>query len=150
MSLQGKVALVTGASSGLGRAVALRLGADGARVVVSYGSDASGASEVVKEIGADNAQAIQADAAKTEDLGRLVDETVSRFGKIDILVAAAGVMDMGPLEVLTEGAFDRIFNINVKAPLFLCQVRLCFIFFVLFFFYFIFLGCSCRDATPFL
>ncbi|GAB1316614.1 hypothetical protein MFIFM68171_06824 [Madurella fahalii] len=121
MSLQGKVALVTGASTGIGRAVALRLGADGANVVVSYGSDAEGASQVVNEIGADNALAVQADAAKPADLERLIDQTVSRFGKIDMLVNSAGVMDMGPLEVMTEGAFDRIFNINVKAPLLLCQ-----------------------------
>ncbi|CAJ2505229.1 Uu.00g126230.m01.CDS01 [Anthostomella pinea] len=121
MSLAGKVALVTGASSGIGRATALRLGAEGATVVVGYGIDRDSAAEVVTQIGSTKAKAIQVDTGKVVEIENLVNETVKAFGKIDLLVPCAGIMPTGPLESLTEEAFDKTFNINVKGPLFLVQ-----------------------------
>lgn len=122
MTLSGKVALVTGASSGIGRSIALRLAADGATVAVSYGTDKHAASEVVEQIGSKRAAAFQADASSTADAERLVNDVVRTYGKIDILVPAAGVMPTVPLEELDEATFDKTFGINVKTPLFLCQV----------------------------
>lgn len=121
--LDGKVAIVTGASRGIGRATALQLAADGANVVVNYASASAAADEVVALIGADKACAIKADASSIEDVGRLVDETVKRFGKVDIIVACAGVMILEELDKVTEADFDATFNLNVKGPLFLAQVR---------------------------
>jgi 3-oxoacyl-[acyl-carrier protein] reductase len=122
MSLVKKVALVTGAANGIGRAVALHLAAEGASVVVAYGGSADQAAKVVAEIGHGRAKAIQADASKPAEAKRLVAETVKEFGKIDILVPAAGVMPMTGLELLTEVDFDKAFAVNVKTPMFLCQV----------------------------
>lgn len=122
MSFAGKVALITGASKGIGRAIALRLGRDGASVAVGYGTDAEGAQEVVEHIGHERARAFQADVAVIADLERLVKQTVEAFGKIDVLIPAAGVMAASPLEATSEELFDRIFAINVKHPMFLCQV----------------------------
>jgi len=120
-SLAGKVALITGGSKGIGRATALRLVRDGAKVVVNYSSGAEAAEEVVKEIGAENAIAIKADAGSVEEITKLVDATVQKFGKIDIVVACAGIMLLNELDQITEAEFDKTFNLNVKGPLFLAQ-----------------------------
>lgn len=80
------------------------------------------ADEVVEAIGSDKALAVKADAAKLNDMHRLVDETIKRFGKIDIVVAAAGVLPLNTLDKLTEEEFDKVMNINVKGPMFLVQV----------------------------
>ena len=122
MSLAGKVALITGASKGIGRAAALRLARDGASVVVNYISDASGAREVVEEIGSDKALAIQADAGNVAAITDMVEQTVAKFGKIDILLACAGIATLSPLESTSEELFDKMFGLNVKGPYFLCQV----------------------------
>ncbi|KAL2864392.1 uncharacterized protein BJX67DRAFT_361537 [Aspergillus lucknowensis] len=120
--LSGKVALVTGASRGIGRATALALAKDGASVVVNYISASSAADEVVAEIGADRAIAVQADVSKRADIARLVKETVDRFGKIDILVLNAGLLwQKGDLASITEEDFDRLFAANVRGPLFTVQ-----------------------------
>jgi 3-oxoacyl-[acyl-carrier protein] reductase len=121
-SLAGKVALITGGSKGIGRATALRLARDGAKVVVNYASGAEAAEEVVKEIGAENAVAIKADAGIVEEITKLVDISVQKFGKIDIVVACAGVMLLNELDKVTEEEFDKTFNLNVKGPFFLAQV----------------------------
>lgn len=121
-SLKDSVALVTGASSGIGRAIALQLGSLGAKVVVAYGSSVAHAEEVVKLIGSDQAKAIKADMSSMEDIQKLVDETVSAWGKIDFLISAAGVMTIGTLENMSQSAFDKTFNVNVKGSLFLVQV----------------------------
>lgn len=120
--LAGKVALITGASKGIGKALALRLAKDGARVVVNYSSDSKAADDVVKSIGGDHAIAVKADAGNIADIDRLVKETVQRFGKIDILVANAGALPHRNLEATTERDFDSLFTLNVKGPYFLCQV----------------------------
>ena len=121
-SLAGKVALITGASKGIGRATALRLARDGAKVIVNYASGAEAADEVVKEIGAQNAVAIKADVSNVEEITKLLDATVQKFGKIDIVVACAGIMLLNELDKVTEQEFDKTFNLNVKGPLFLAQV----------------------------
>ncbi|KAK9244445.1 hypothetical protein V1506DRAFT_492015 [Lipomyces tetrasporus] len=120
-SLAGKVAVITGGSKGIGRATALRLAEEGANVVINYSSDASAAEEVVKIIGGDRSLAVKADAGNVAELERLVTETVSRFGKIDILVPNAGVMLMKDLETTTEHDFEASMALNVKGPYFLAQ-----------------------------
>lgn len=121
-NLAGKVALITGASKGIGKAIALRLAKDGARVVVNYSSDSKAADEVVKSIGSDHAIAVKADAGNVADIDRLVKETVHHYGKIDILVANAGALPHRNLEATTERDFDSLYALNVKGPYFLCQV----------------------------
>lgn len=117
-ALAGKVAIVTGGSKGIGRATALKLASEGAKVVVNYSSGVAEAEEVVKAIGADNAISVKADAGDVKDITRLVETTVQKFGKIDIVVASAGIMLLNELENVSEAEFDRSFNLNVKGPFF--------------------------------
>lgn len=119
----GKVAIVTGGSKGIGKAVSLALGARGASVVVNYNSDASAAADVAKTIGDKNALAVQADVSTIAGVETLIDQTVKRFGKIDILIPNAGVLPMKDLEHTTPDDFDHTFATNVKGPYFLAQVR---------------------------
>ena len=113
--LAGKVAVVTGASKGIGASIAKHLAADGAAVVVNYASSKAGADQVVSEITAQGgkAVAVQADVSKKTDIGRLFAETTKAFGRTDILVNNAGVYEFGPLEQVTEEHFHRQFNTNV-------------------------------------
>jgi 3-oxoacyl-[acyl-carrier protein] reductase len=120
--LKGKVAIITGGSKGIGRATALRLARDGAKVVINFSSDSSAADEVVKLIGPENCIAIKADAGDVSQLEMLVAETIKVFGKIDILVPNAGIMPMQDLESSKEADFDRTVRLNVKGPYFLAQV----------------------------
>jgi 3-oxoacyl-[acyl-carrier protein] reductase len=117
--LEGKVAVVTGASKGIGAGIAKGLATAGATVVVNYASDRAGAERVVADIAAKGGKAIavQGDVAKTADLKRLFDETQRAFGRLDVLVNNAGVYQFGPLEALTEDEFHREFNINVLGTL---------------------------------
>ncbi|KAK9346788.1 hypothetical protein V1522DRAFT_47614 [Lipomyces starkeyi] len=124
-TLAGKVALITGGSKGIGRATALRLANEGANVVINYSSDASAADEVVNLIGADRSLAVKADAGNIAELERLVNETVTKFGKIDILIPNAGVLLMKDLETTTEHDFEMSMALNVKGPYFLAQVSCC-------------------------
>src|SRR5881628_3828183 len=121
--LAGKVAIVTGASNGIGRAIAERLAHDGATVVVNYGKSADKAKTVVAGIVSrgGNAVAIQADMSKVSDARRLVRETVQRFGRLDILVNNAGMFMYKPLVETTEEEFDRMFALNAKGPYFALQ-----------------------------
>jgi len=123
MSLSGKVAIVTGASRGIGRSIALRLARDGAAVVVNYAGNAAAAKEAVAEITAAGGRAIavQADVGKLADIGRLLETAIAQFGKLDILVNNAGVFFTKPLSEVTEQEFDRIFEVNVKGTYFACQ-----------------------------
>ncbi len=113
--LKGKIAVVTGASKGIGAAIAKRLASEGASVVVNYSSSKEGADRVVAEIVARDgkAVAVQGDVAKTADIERLFQETKKNFGRLDILVNNAGVFKFAPLENLEEAEFHRQFNTNV-------------------------------------
>ena len=122
-SLSGKVAIVTGSSRGIGRAVALRLARDGAAVVVNYAGGAAAAGEVVAEIekAGGRALAVKADVSKVADVTRLFDEAIGRFGKVDVLVNNAGLILYKLLADTTEEEFDRLFAVNVKGTYFACQ-----------------------------
>ncbi|WP_413990203.1 SDR family NAD(P)-dependent oxidoreductase [Labrys okinawensis] len=113
--LTGKVAVVTGASKGIGAGIAKGLAAEGASVVVNYASSREGADKVVAEITAKggNAIAVQGDVSKTGDVKRVFAETAKAYGKLDVLVNNAGVYAFAPLEAITEDEFHRQFNINV-------------------------------------
>jgi 3-oxoacyl-[acyl-carrier protein] reductase len=122
-SLAGKVAIVTGASRGIGRAIALRLSQEGASVVVNYARGAQQAKEVVSAIEAagGKALAVQADVSKTAEIRDLFDRTQETYSQIDILVNNAGVILYKPLAEVTEAEFDNLFAINVKGTFFACQ-----------------------------
>jgi 3-oxoacyl-[acyl-carrier protein] reductase len=123
MSLNGKVAIVTGASRGIGRQVAIQLAQSGAKVAVNYSSSRGKADEVVKTIEqfGGQAAAIQADVSKVSEVEALFSETLERFGRVDILVNNAGIMENNAIADVTEEIFDRQFTLNVKGTYFACQ-----------------------------
>ncbi len=122
-SLSGKVAVVTGASKGIGAGIATALAAAGAAVVVNYASSKEGADRVVAEIVAAGGQAIavQGDVSKQADVQRLFAETRQRFGSLDVLVNNAGIFRFGPIEAFTEEEFHRQFDTNVLGLLLATQ-----------------------------
>lgn len=122
-SLSGKVAIVTGSSSGIGRAIAERLAEDGAIVVVNYGTSAEKAQQVVTGIQAKGgkAVAVQSDMSRVAEVRRLVVETVKQFGRLDILVNNAGRFIPKLLMETTEADFDQIIALNAKGPYFAMQ-----------------------------
>jgi 3-oxoacyl-[acyl-carrier protein] reductase len=113
--LAGKVAVVTGASKGIGAAIARRLGAEGANVIVNYATDKAGAEQVVKDIhsAGSKASAVQANVANGKEVHHLFSEAKQAFGKIDILVNNAGVYEFRPLEDIDEQHFRKHFDLNV-------------------------------------
>src|SRR5712672_527210 len=113
--LAGKIAVVTGASKGIGADIAKQFAAEGAAVVVNYAASKEGADRVVDEITkrGGKAIAVQANVAKSADVARLFAETKKAFGQLDILVNNAGVYSFQPLEAVTEDEFHRLFNTNV-------------------------------------
>lgn len=121
-----RVALVTGASRGIGRAVAVELGRRGYAVVVNYVRSAEAAAEVARLIaqGGTRALAVQADVAAAEDRARLVRETLDRFGRLDVLVNNAGITSVGRKDILeaTEESWESVFATNLKGPFFLTQL----------------------------
>ena len=121
--LEGKVAIVTGASKGIGAAIAKGLGAAGAAVVVNYASSREGADRVVAEITGKGGRAIavQGDVAKAADVRRFFEETQRAFGTLDVLVNNAGVYQLEPIESVVEDAFHRQFNTNVLGPILAIQ-----------------------------
>jgi 3-oxoacyl-[acyl-carrier protein] reductase len=124
--LQGKVAIVTGASKGIGASIAKHLAAEGAAVVVNYATSKEGADRVVAEIlsGGGKAIAVQGDVSKAADVKRLFEETKKAFGSLDVLVNNAGVFQFEPLESVTEDEFHREFNTNVLGPILTIQAAL--------------------------
>ena len=126
-SLNGKTALVTGASRGMGRASALALATAGAQVLVHYGRGAKEANGVVAEIrkAGGRADAIATDLATADGVGKLAKQTRSIIGdRLDILVANAGISKAGTIEEMTVQDFDKLFAVNVRAPYFLVQLLL--------------------------
>lgn len=121
--LKGKVAVVTGASKGIGASIAKHLAAAGASVVVNYSSSKEGADRVVAEIVAreGKAVAVKADVSRKADVERLFSETKKAFGQVDVLVNNAGIYEFSPLEAITEEHFHRQFNLNVLGLLFASQ-----------------------------
>ena len=113
--LTGKVAVVTGASKGIGASIAEHLAAEGASVVVDYATSKAGAEEVVRHITENGGKAIavQADVSKPNDITRLFKETKAAYGKLDILVNNAGVYEFAPLESMTPDHFHKLFDLNV-------------------------------------
>ena len=121
--LNGKIAVVTGASKGIGAAIAESMAAEGAAVVVNYASSKSGADSVVERITQKRgkAVAVQADVSKPEDIERLFAETKKAFGKLDILVNNAGIYEFAPLEMITAEHFHKQVNLNVLGLLLTTQ-----------------------------
>jgi len=122
--LVGKIALVTGSSRGIGRAMVERLSQDGAAVVVNYVNSSEKAQEVAAAVkaGGGTAVALEADVSKLEDIQRLFDRTVEHFGRLDILVNNAGIRITKNVAEIGEEEFDRLFAINVKGTFFSCQL----------------------------
>lgn len=119
--LSDKVALVTGASKGIGAAIAKALAAEGAAVAVNYASDRAGAEKTVAAIEAAGGRAVAIQGSVADGAQRIVDETVSAFGKIDVLVNNAGVYSFAPLEEITAEEFHRQYNTNVLGLLLTTQ-----------------------------
>src|SRR5881394_3398601 len=121
--LAGKVAVVTGASKGIGAAIAKNLAAEGAAVVVNYASSKTGADKVVSEItsAGGKAVAVQGDVARKADIERLFAETRKAFGRLDILVNNAGIYEFSPLESITAEHFHKQYNLNVLGLLLTTQ-----------------------------
>ena len=136
MRLEGKVALVTGSSSGIGQAIAIRLAEEGAKVVVNYRSDPEGAQETVERANdtageclladgycdnEDRGFAVGADLGMVEDAQRLVQAGIDHYGKLDILVNNAGIEKHAPFWDVTEKAYNAVLNVNLKGPFFATQ-----------------------------
>ncbi len=133
MRLDGKVALVTGSSQGIGQGIAIRLAAEGASVIINYRSHPEGAEETITKVEAAGGKcymaqcpknqgfAIKADTGMVEDVQRLVMESVEHFGKLDILVNNAGIEKHAPFWDVTEADYDAVLNVNLKGVFFATQ-----------------------------
>jgi 3-oxoacyl-[acyl-carrier protein] reductase len=121
--LQGKVAVVTGASKGIGASIAEHMAAEGAAVVVNYAASKAGADDVVRRINdkGGKAVAIQADLSKPDDIKRLFAQTKAAYGKLDVLVNNAGIYEFAPLDSVTPEHFHKQFNLNVLGLLLATQ-----------------------------
>lgn len=116
MRLENKIALVTGASRGIGRAIAIKLASEGAKVVINYAGNQSKAEEVKNEIESNGSEAfiIQADVSKSNEVEEMIAKVIDKFGKIDILVNNAGITRDGLLMRMKDSDFDEVINTNLK------------------------------------
>lgn len=124
MSLEGKVALITGSSKGIGKAIALRFAAEGASVVINYSRDKSAADATVAatEAAGSRAVSVRADVSKLPEIERLFQSTLDAFGRVDIVVANAGIEKVNiPVVEVSEEDFDLLFQVNTKGPYFVMQ-----------------------------
>jgi 3-oxoacyl-[acyl-carrier protein] reductase len=121
--LTGKVAVVTGASKGIGAAIAKSLAAEGAAIIVNYATSKAGADAVVRSItdAGGKAVAVGGDVSKAAEAQGLIDAAIKNFGRLDILVNNSGVYEFAPIEAITEEKFHKIFNINVLGVLLTTQ-----------------------------
>lgn len=121
--LEGKVAIVTGSSSGIGKGIAMKLAQEGAKVVINYSSSTDKAEEVVSEIKQQNGEAteIKADMSQVAETEKLVASSVEKYGQLDIFVSNAGIEHFGPFEEVTEQDFDRTFSVNTRGQFFAMQ-----------------------------
>ncbi|KAI3324653.1 NAD(P)-binding protein [Xylariaceae sp. AK1471] len=124
--LQDKVVLITGGTKGIGYAIAQRVSLAGARIVLNYAHNSSAAHEALSslQLPPSHTLLIRADASSPQEMRTLVQETISKFGRIDALILNAGTMPLQDLSSLTESTFDSTFALNVKGPLFLTQAAL--------------------------
>jgi len=121
--LNGKVALITGSSSGIGQGIAKKFAEEGAKVVINYNGGAQGANAtlaMVKDAGSDGT-IVQADVTRIDDIHKLVDAAYERFGALDVLVNNAGMEKKGMFTEVQEADYDRVMAVNLKGPFFLTQ-----------------------------
>jgi 3-oxoacyl-[acyl-carrier protein] reductase len=124
LSLEGRVALVTGGSKGIGRAVALRLAEAGARIVFSYRRDEMAASQTtaaVKELPGREVLAVRSETCDASAAEQLVSAAVGKFGRLDIVVCNAGIWEGAPIEELSEALWDRVIDVNLKGTWAVCR-----------------------------
>lgn len=119
MKLENKIAVVTGGNSGIGRAIAEEFAREGAKVVV-FGRNQETLDETVRALG-DGHVAVRGDIANLEDIDRLLGEVKERYGRIDVLVANAGIAPVAPFDQVDEASFDQLFGVNVKGLFFTVQ-----------------------------
>jgi 3-oxoacyl-[acyl-carrier protein] reductase len=121
--LTGKVAVVTGASKGIGAAIAKALAAEGSSVIVNYASSKAGADTVVAAITKSDGKAVAVggDVSKAADVQGIIDAALKNYGRLDILVNNSGVYEFAPIEAVTEEQFHKIFNINVLGAILMTQ-----------------------------
>lgn len=121
MKLKDKVAIVTGASRGIGKAIAIEMAREGARIIVNYNNSKEGALEVIKEIQyiKGTSIAVRADITKRNEVRKMIDIAVENFGGIHILVNNAGILQQKPFESITDNEWDRMFEVNMKGA-FIC------------------------------
>jgi len=123
MKLEGKIALVTGSSQGIGEGIAIRLAEEGADVVINYRSHPEGAAESVAKVEKTGRRgfAVQADLSQLSEIRRLMDESIAHFGRLDLLVNNAGIEKRAPFLEVREEDYDRVLNVNLKGVFFTTQ-----------------------------